>query len=67
MMDNLLYGSREEPKPLTRPLGDLSHKGRGIPSFITVRITSPLVGEVAQRAGEGYSPPFSLFNLWALK
>jgi hypothetical protein len=33
--------------PLTRPTGDLSHKGRGYPAFDTVRSTSPLVREVA--------------------
>jgi len=57
--------SKLKKGPLTRPTGDLSHKGRGVlthdqpftsPVILRGRAskdTSPLVGEVARRAGEG--------------
>ena len=55
--------------PLTRPSDDLSHKGRGVlthdqplalitsVSDCTSMDTSPLVGEVVRRTGEGYPRP----------
>ena len=72
-------------KPLTRSFAsrihDLSHKGRGILTVATTcahrghqrlimgKDTSPLVGEVAQSAGEGYPRPIgaSSRNLENLK
>ena len=66
------FRMKVKKRPLTRSFAsrihDLSHKGRGIhtgstpyyhmvnKSLIIGKDTSPLVGEVARRAGEGFLP-----------